>query len=255
MRNDKNLNLFRINGMAAIFLLPLLLFSGTNMTVLADDCDNWGRVMHVGRQASDDLCTLRAGASNGVTRQLEDRFDYDYFVFYLGYDLDTPINQRYKATLTDTGLTRPKVTVGTFYDGAALPLPGQRPEDAQTLPDFWFAQHGSGLGMSEVEFTNMVTLAPNLQHDGVYDYVNGQVVVVQESSDAAIRQMYYAVPVGTVLATNQSTDDPGTPQSEKYDLYFTPPDRGAYIVVVSNHSSSRRKGSLTGSYKLTVYLD
>lgn len=228
------------SGLLALFLLGLI---GLAYPVAADDCDNWGRVVHVGLQSGDDLCTLRAGAQGGVTRRLEDKFDFDYFVFYVGYDMETPINEQYKATITSTSLSRPKIEVGVFYDNPPLRRTGQSAENAQTASNFWYDAHGSGLGLSREVFRNMVTLEPNLQHDGVYDYVDGQVVIVQESSDAAIRQMFYAVPVGTVLGTNARGE---------FRVNFTPPDRGAYIVTVSNYNPTRRRGTLTGSYKLTV---
>ena len=211
--------------------------------ISADDCDNWGRVVHVNRLADDDLCTLQAGSANGVTKQLEDPYDFDYFVFYLGYDATTPINEPYTVTLTETSLSRPKFVVGTFYDDPILRNRGQRAEDAQKLSEFWYSRHGSSLGMTQTEFSNMVSLAPNLQHDGVYDYVDGNIVVVQESSDAATRLMFYAVPVGTNLATNTQGE---------HTLTFTPPDRGAYVIVVSNYSLTRKRGTRSGSYKLSV---
>lgn len=226
--------------LVVVILLGLI---GLVPPVSADDCDNWGRVVQVGLQSGDDLCTLRAGAQGGVTRRLEDKFDYDYFVFYVGYDVETSINVPYIVTMAETSLSRPKIVVGVFYDNASLRLPGQAYEDAQTTSDFWYDAHGSGLGLTANEFRNMVTLEPNLQHDGVYDYVDGEIVVVQESSDAAIRQMFYAVPVGTILGTNIRGE---------HLVNFTPPDRGAYIVVVNNYNPTRRRGTLTGSYKLTV---
>lgn len=240
----QNVNAFATLGRRG--LMGLLILLGLFLQVypaLADDCDNWGRVVHVNRRADDDLCTLQAGASNGVTKQLEDPYDFDYFVFYLGYDAATPINEPYTVTLTETSLSRPKFVVGTFYDDPTLRNPGQRAEDAQKLSEFWYSRHGSSLGLTQTEFTNMVSLGPNLQHDGVYDYVDGNVVVVQESSDAATRLIFYAVPVGTNLATNTRGE---------HTLTFTPPDRGAYAIIVSNYSSSNRSGTRSGSYKLNV---
>ena len=67
--------------------------------------------------------------------------------------------------------------------------------------------------------------------------------------------MFNAVPVGTMLAINAREDDPNTPHSEKYEIFFTPPDKGAYMVVVSNYSISRRGGRLTGNYTLEVSAD
>ena len=116
-----------------------------------------------------------------------------------------------------------------------------------TGADVWYVEYSGSLGgMTLDEFKKMVTLAPNLQHDGVYDYVNGEIVVVQESSGAATRQLFYRVPVGTNLATNAQGD---------YSVTFTPPDRGAYVVIVSNYDKTRRKGRLTGAYTLNVSLD
>lgn len=221
----------------AIIWLPLLLFARTNMFTFADDCDNLGRIVHVGMREGDDRCTLVAGAGGGVTKQLEDKFDYDYFLFYIGYDTETPVGELYEVTLTNTRLTRPQVTVGTFYDDAQV-------GGGQSASEFWYGQHSGSLGgMTLEDFQKMVTLAPNLLHDGVYDYLNGEVVVVQESSDAATREMFYAVPVGTNLGTNSRGE---------HRLTFTPPDRGAYIIVVSNYSRTRRNGRLTGSYTVTV---
>lgn len=215
----------------------------------ADDCDNWGRLVHVGEQASDDFCLTRVGPGGRTTKTLEDRYDYDYFLFYLGYNDETEINRVYKVALTNTNLSRPKITVGTFYDdpSAYAGLSGA---------EVWYNAYSADLyGMSSDEFKGMVSLGPNLQHDGVYDYVNGQVVVITPSSDVATRQMFYAVPVGTTLARNAREDDPNTRHSEKYEIFFTPPDRGAYMVMVSNYSPSRRSGRITGSYTLEISED
>lgn len=237
----------RRQGWLGLLIIIGLLWSA--ISVSADDCDNWGRLVHVGERPGDNFCLAIAGVGGGTTKQLEDAYDYDYFVFYIGYDDGTPINEVYRLALTNTNLSRPQFHVGTFYDDA-------RAYSGQTTSEAWYSEYSSALGgMSVDDFKRMVTLAPNLQHDGVYDYVSGQVVVVQESSDAAIRQRFYAVPVGTVLASNQRNDNPDTPQSEKYEVFFTPPDRGAYVIVVSNYSPTRRRGTLTGSYTVSVTKD
>ena len=220
-----------------ILLLALVFLLRQNTTVRADDCDNLGRIVHVGLQANDDRCTLRSAPDGHATKRLEDKFDYDYFLFYIGYDADTPINQLYKVTLTDTQLTRPKIVVGTFYDDASV-------GNGQTATEFWYSEHGASLGgMTIEEFQKMVTMAPNLLHDGVYDYVDGEIVVVQESSGGATRLMFSAVPVGTNLGTNTKGE---------HWVTFTPPDRDAYLIMVSNYNPTRRKGILTGSYKVIV---
>lgn len=228
----------------------LLLFSfAQSGQVFADDCDNWGRLVHVGEQSGDSYCFTRIGPGGSTTKQLEDARDYDYFLFYVGYDEETPVNEQYQLLMTNTSLSRPMITVSTFYDDAGA-------FGGQTGTEVWYSEYSSHLsGMTLDEFKGMVTLAPNLLHDGVYDYVDGEVVVVQESSDAAIREMFYAVPVGTVIATNQRNDNPETPQSEKFEVVFSPPDRGAYLVVVSNYSTTRRRGTLTGGYTLSISLD
>ena len=223
-----------------ILLLLFLGIVGKDMVAFADDCDNLGRIVHVGLQANDDRCTLRSAPNGHATQRLEDKFDFDYILFYIGYDADTPINQLYKVTLTDTQLTRPKITVGTFYDDASV-------GNGQTATELWYSEHGASLGgMTLEEFQKMVTMAPNLLHDGVYDYVDGEIVVVQESSDAATRLVFSAVPVGTNLGTNTKGE---------HMVTFTPPDRGAYLIMVSNYNPTRRNGSLTGSYKVSVNLD
>lgn len=232
--------------LAALILLGLLALA---QPAGADDCDNWGRLVHVGEQAQDDFCVTRVGPGGRTTKTLEDRYDYDYFLFYLGYDDDTQINRVYKVALTNTSLSRPQITVGTFYDDAPAYA-------GLTGSEVWYNAYSADLGgMTLDEFKGMVTLAPNLQHDGVYDYVDGQVVVVTPSSDAATRQLFYAVPVGTMLAINAREDDPNTPHSEKYVIFFTPPERGAYLVMVSNYSPSRRHGRLTGNYTLEISAD
>ena len=230
----------RTNSWPAALLLFLFLIVCQGMTVLADDCDNWGLVVHVGRQADDDLCTLRAGLNGHATRQLGDKRDFDYFLFYVGYDPETPVNERYSVTLTETRLTRPKISVGTFYDDAPL-------GNDETGSEYWYNEHSASLGgMTLDEFQKMVTLAPNLHHDGVYDYVNGEIVVIQESSVAETSQLFYAVPVGTNLGTNTQGE---------YSATFTPPDRGAYIIMISNYNPTNRRGRLTGSYKISVSHD
>ncbi|MCY3780140.1 MAG: hypothetical protein OXG78_07525 [Chloroflexi bacterium] len=204
----------------------------------ADDCDNWGRLVHVGEQPNDDFCFARVGAE--TTKTLEGKYDYDYFLFYLGYNSETQLGGDYTVTLKNTGLTRPRIIVNTFYDDAQA-------WGGLTGSEVWYNAYASDLGgMTYDDFARMVTLAPNLQHDGVYDYVNGEVIVVTPSSDAATRLMFYAVPVGTNLATN----DRGA-----LTVNFTPPDRGAYMVMVSNYSPSRRGGRLTGNYTVEVSAD
>ena len=231
---------------AALLLLGIFAWSNP---AAADDCDNWGRLVHVGELALDDFCLTRVGPGGRTTKTLEDKYDYDYFLFYLGYNGDTEINQVYKVALTNTNLSRPQITVSTFYDDAQA-------YGGQTGAEAWYNTYSADLGgMTLDEFRGMVSLAPNLQHDGVYDYVDGQVVVVRPSSDAAIRQMFYAVPVGTVLAINAREDDPNTPYSEKYVVFFTPPEKGAYMVVVSNYNISRRGGRLTGNYTVEISAD
>ncbi len=208
--------------------------------VSADDCDNWGRLVHVGEQPGDDFCMMRFGPSGGTGKQLEDKLDFDYFLFYVGYDQETPVGETYKIVLTNTNLSRPKITVGTFYDDA--PAWGD-----QTGTEIWYGEYSGGLGgMSLDEFKATVSLEPNLVHDGIYSNVNGEIVVIPESSNEAIRQTFYAVPVGTNLATNAKGDDSVT---------FTPPDRGAYVVIISNYNPTRSKGRLTGAYTLNISLD
>ena len=220
-------------------LILLGLFWQANL-VSADDCDNWGRLIHVGASPGDSFCMTRSGSGGSTTKQLEDKRDFDYFLFYLGYDDETPVGARYRIALTNTNLSRPKITVGTFYDDAPA-------GNDLTGAEVWYNEYSGSLGgMTLDEFKKMVTLAPNLQHDGVYDYVNGEIVVVQESSGAATRQLFYRVPVGTNLATNAKGD---------YSVTFTPPDRGAYVVIVSNYNPTRSKGRLTGAYTLSVSLD
>ena len=210
------------------------------MTVFADDCDHWGRLVHTGGQPGDTYCLALSGNGGAVTKQLEDKSDYDYFLLYLGYDDETAIQEVYKVELTNTQLTRPKIVVGTFYDDAPA-------GNDLTGTDVWYDEYRGSLGgMTLDEFKKMVTLAPNLQHDGVYDYVNGEVVVVQESSNAATRQLFYRVPVGTNLATNTRGE---------HTVRFSPPDRGAYLIMVSNYNRTGRKGTLTGSYTLNISQD
>ena len=230
-----------------VFLL-FISFAQTGQ-ILADDCDSWGRLVHVGEQPGDSFCLTRVASGGTTTKTLEDARDYDYFLFYLGYDDETDINRVYKVALTNTNLSRPQITVGTFYDDTAA-------YGGQTVAEVWYNAYSAALGgMTLDEFRGMVTLAPNLQHEGVYDYVDGEVVVVAASSDAAKLQMFQAVPVGTVVAENQRQDDLNTPQSEKYEVFFTPPDRGAYMVVISNYNPSRRRGRLTGSYTVDISAD
>ena len=232
--------------LVALLLLGLLAMA---QPATADDCDNWGRLVHVGEQPGDSFCLTRVGTGGRTTKTLEGRYDYDYFLFYLGYDDDTHINRVYKVALTNTNLSRPKITVGTFYDDAQA-------YGGQSGAEAWYNAYSADLGgMTLDEFRGMVSLGPNLLHDGVYDYVDGQVVVVTPSSDAAKREMFYAVPVGTVLAENAREDDPNTPHSEKSDIFFTPPDKGAYMVVVSNYSPSRRSGRSTGGYTVEISAD
>ena len=232
--------------LAVLFLLGI--FAWANPAA-ADDCDNWGRLVHVGEQPGDSFCLTRVGPGGRTTKTLEDKYDYDYFLLYLGYDDETVINQVYKVALTNTNLSRPKITVSTFYDDAQA-------YGGQTGAEAWYNTYSTVLGgMTLDEFRGMVSVGPNLQHDGVYNYVDGQVVVVTASSDSAIRQMFYAVPVGTVLTTNARDDDPNTPHSEKYTVFFTPPERGAYLVVVSNYSRSKRGGRLTGNYTVEISAD
>ena len=236
-------------AMRLAIAMALLLGLLSLTTAVADDCDNWGRLVHVGEQAGDDFCFTYAGASGSTTKQLEDKYDYDFFLFYIGYDDETPVNQLYKIALTHTRLSRPMISVGTFYDDAPAYA-------GLTGSEAWYNEYQAFLdGMTLDQFKGMVTLAPNLQHDGVYDYVDGEVVVVMPGSDAAERAMFYAVPVGTNLATNQPSDDPNTPHFEKYEVFFTPPERGAYMLVISNYNPSRRRGRLTGSYTVDISAD
>ena len=239
---------FRSLAGLLVALLLLGLFAMAQPAA-ADDCDNWGRLVHVGEQPGDSFCLTRVGPGGRTTKSLEDKYDYDYFLFYLGYNEDSHIDRVYKVALTNTNLSRPQITVGTFYDDAQA-------YGGQSGAEAWYNIYSADLGgMTLDEFRGMVSLGPNLQHDGVYDYVDGQVVVITPSSDAAKRQMFYAVPVGTMLAINAREDDPNTPHSEKYEIFFTPPDKGAYMVVVSNYSLSTRRGRLTGNYTLEISAD
>ena len=218
-------------------LVPLLFFGRTDMNALADDCDNWGRRVHVGTMIDDDWCYARSGDAADVKR-MDNKYDYDYFLLYLGYNDDSDISETYQVELTNTQLTRPQIVVGTFYDEAST---GNGEEN---YADLWFDVYGSSLGgMTRADFMGMVTYGPNRLFDGVYDYVNGQVVVVQESSDRATRLMFYAVPVGEVVGRNVEGE---------LSVTFNPPDRGAYIIMVSNYGMSRRGGRLTGSYTVNV---
>ena len=210
------------------------------MTVFADDCDHWGRLVHTGGQPGDTYCLAFSGNGGAVSKQLEDKFDFDYFVLYLGYDDETAIHEVYKVELTNTSLTRPKIVVGTFYDNAPA-------WSGQSGTEVWYNAYSGRLGgISLEEFQQRVTLGPNLKHDAQYELVNGQVVLVNEGSAAAIRQEFSAVPVGTNLATNE--------RGETF-VYFTPPDKGAYIVMISNYSPTRTRGKLTGSYTLNISRD
>ena len=235
----RNLTLAPLSA-SMVMVLVLLIAAVQSSSVFADDCDHWGRLVHTGGQPGDTYCLALSGNGGAVTRQLEDKRDYDYFLLYLGYDDETAINESYTVELTNTQLTRPKIVVGTFYDDAPA-------GDDLTGTDIWYDEYRGSLGgMTLDEFKKMVTLAPNLQHDGVYDYVNGEIVVVQESSGAATRQLFYRVPVGTNLATNT--------RGER-TLRFTPLDRGAYLIMVSNYDPSKRRGTLTGSYTLNISQD
>ncbi|MYD08741.1 MAG: hypothetical protein F4X02_01740 [Chloroflexi bacterium] len=236
-----------MRSLPGLFVTLLLLgFFALAQPATADDCDSWGRLIQVGEQPGDNFCLTRVGSGGSTTKSLEDKYDFDYFVFYLGYNDETNINQEFRVALTNTNLSRPHIAVGTFYDDPQA-------YGGQSGAEAWYNVYSADLGgMTLDEFRGMVSLGPNLQHDGVYDYVNGAVVVVTPSSDAAKRQMFYSVPVGTVLAENSREDDPNTAHSEKYEFFFTPPDRGAYIIVVSNYSRSRRGGRLTGSYTISV---
>ena len=226
-----------------IILLMFLGVLGIDMVAFADDCDHWGRRIHVSPAPDDTFCLTRAGIGGSTTKRLEDPYDFDYFLFYIGYDDATEMDVPYKVELTNTSLTRPKIDVGTFYDDA--PLGPER--SGQTGSAEWYAAYQSQIGgMSLADFQRLVTVAPNLLHDGVYNYVNGEVVIVNAGSDDAIREMFHAVPVGTNLATNE--------RGEKM-VRFTPPEKGAYLVMISNYSPTRRKGRLTGSYTLDITKD
>ena len=223
-----------------IVLLALFALLGQATVVLADDCDNWGRLVHVGEQPGDDFCLAYAGQGGAVTKRLEDKLDFDYFIFYLGYDSETSISGTYEVSLTNTRLSRPKIVVGTFYDDASA-------WGGQTGTEVWYNAYSSSLGgMSLDEFQMKVTLGPNLKHDGEYELMNGEVVVINDGSDGAIRQEFHAVPVGTAVAISSVGDD---------TVRFDPPDKGAYIVMFSNYNPTRRNGTLTGSYTLNIAQD
>ena len=121
--------------LAALLLLGLFVMA---QPAAADDCDNWGRLVHVGEQPGDNFCLTRVGPGGRTTKNLENKYDYDYFLFYLGYDDDTDINRVYKVALTNTSLSRPQFTVSTFYDDAQA-------YGGQTGAEAWYNAYSADL--------------------------------------------------------------------------------------------------------------
>ena len=219
-----------------LLALAFSLFVGGGALVLADDCDNWDRMIIAGSRSGDNRCYLRVGES-ARTKQLEEARDYDYFLLYLGYsEATTTSGASYTITLSNTSLRRPKIVVSTSYDEGVITGFGN-------VADKWYDNFGStNVGLSSQCLFRSKLSVIEYQFEPICAYLGSY-------DETKILSDYYAVPIGTVVARNND-------QNRDLTLSFVPPDRGAYVIGVSNWKPSmRRRNKVIGSYSIRVRKD
>ena len=223
-------------GKLGLLALAFSLFVGGGALVLADDCDNWDRMIIAGTRSGDTRCYLRVGGG-ATTKQLGEARDYDYFLLYLGYsEATTTSGASYTITLSNTSLRRPKIVVTTSYDEGVIAGSGN-------VADKWYDFFGStNVGLSsQCLFRSKISLI-----EYQFEPTCGSLLSYDVTK---ILSNYFAVPVGSVVATNNDSNG-------DYTLSFTPPDRGAYVIGVSNWKPSmRRRSRVIGSYSIRVRKD
>ena len=219
-----------------IYATWICLLFAVGALLYADDCDNWDRMIIVGSRSGDDRCYLRVGRAE--TKQLEEARDYDYFLLYLGYsEATTTSAASYTITLSNTSLRRPKIVVATSYDEGAI-------SSSILVPNVWYNHFGS----SEVGLSSLCLFRSRIS---VREYPSGSSCAPSTGVIPAdmVLSDYYKVPIGSVVARNND-------QNRDLTLSFVPPDRGAYVIGVSNWKPTmRRRNKVIGSYTIRVTKD